>query len=142
MKLGAAAAVTAAFFLAGCGPGDKPAADASAPTPIRSASVTCDGLPDFALLYVDAAVTACTKGPSTVRENHESGTVVYRTKTPAAEILSWYKDQSEVKSLTPSLSTDAMYSARDGEKRTMVVLTSAVEGGTQVTMNWGRDLGL
>jgi hypothetical protein len=140
MKLGVATAALALLFLAGCGPADKPAADA-APTAIKSASMVCNGLPDFALLYVDAAVAACSKGPSPVRPNHESGTVVYTTKTPPAELLQWYKDQSEVKGLTPALSNDSMYSARDGEKRTMMVLTSAKDGVTRVTLNWGHDLG-
>ena len=103
-------------MLAGCGPSDKPAAGAG-PAGIRSASMVCDSLPDFALLYVDAAVAACSKGRSVLSATHETGMVVYTTQTPPAELLAWYRDQTEIKGLLPGPSSETMYSASDGEKR-------------------------
>jgi hypothetical protein len=129
----------AVVLLAGCGP-DKPAADAG-PTAIKSASIVCDSLPDFALLYVDAAVAACSTSRSVLNAAQEKGTVVYTTQVPPAELLAWYRDQTEVKGLAPGLSSETSYSASDGEKRTVTVTAAADEGGTKVTMNWGRDAG-
>lgn len=144
MKSGATAAVLFALLLVGCGKGDKPTADAGAAAPPAAPAVAttgCDSLPDFAPLYAGAVVSGCFKGASTVRDNHDSGTAIFAVTTAPAEVLAWYKAQTAAKGLAPSLSSQTMYSARDGEKRTVMVMTTAKDGGTQVTINWGRDTG-
>lgn len=142
MRFGVTAALAALLLLSACGKGDKPAADAAAPAPTPvAASTQCDSLPDFAPLYAGAVVSGCFKGASTVRENHDSGTAIYAAKATPAEVLAWYKQETAAKGLAPSLASDTMFSARDGEKRTVMILTAAKDGGTQVTVNWGRDTG-
>jgi hypothetical protein len=138
MKLRTAAPLIA-LLLAGCG--GEPAAEAGAgSTPIHAASIQCDALPGFAVLYADAVVTGCFKGPSRIGKNHESGTVIYVTRTAPAEVLTWYKEQASAKALADDLSTETMYSAREGTKRSIMVMTEAQGDGARVTLNWGRDL--
>jgi hypothetical protein len=138
MKLRIAGALLA-LSLAACG--QKPAAEAEAGRPaIHEASVQCGALPGFVVLYADAVVTGCFKGRSNLEQTHESGTVIYTTRTAAPELLTWYKEQAEAKALADHMSSDTMYSARDGANRSIMVTTEAKAGGTQVTLNWGRDL--
>lgn len=142
MKPGVITALAALLLLSACGKGDKPAAEAAAPTASPAvAAAGCDSLPDFAPLYAGAQVSGCFKGASTVRENHDSGTAVFAVKAAPAEVLAWYKQETAAKGLSPSLASDTMFSARDGEKRTVMVMTAAKDGGSQVTINWGRDTG-
>ena len=144
MRFVAPAALTAALLLSACGQADKPAATDAPAKPAAEAAAApakCDSLPDFAPLYADAVVTGCYKGASTVRANHDSGTAIYTTKAAAAEVLGFYKSQAQAKGMADSLSAPTMYSARDGEKRSMMILTKPAAGGTQVTINWGRDTG-
>lgn len=128
-----------ALLLAGCGR-DPPAGPESGATRIHEASVQCDALPDFAVLYVDAVVTACFNGRSTLGGKRENGTVIYTTRTAPEEVLTWYKEQASAKALIDEQLTKTLYSAGDGMKRNLTVFTEPKDGGAKVTLNWSRDL--
>jgi hypothetical protein len=140
MRLAAATVVLGGLLLASCGqkPADQAKAQSIAP-PVNT--VQCGTVPDFVPLYADAVVSGCFKAASRVRPNHDSGTVIYTTSAAPAELLAWYRDQASVKGLTDNLSSSTMYSARDGDKRTVVIRTEARGDGTRATINWGADKG-
>ena len=141
------------FFFAGamlaslgaCGDSNenKPANDS---TPARkvlevraSGPMDCSKLPDFVPLYANAKVSTCVSGGG-ADPGHESGTVIYTVAAEPAAILAWYKNKADGAGLPKVISTDAMYGAREGSKRSIMVMTDKQATATKVTVNWGRDL--
>ena len=62
----------------------------------------------------------------------------------ATEVTARSKGRAAASGLKDNLASatpNPMYSARDGEKRSFMLMTEPnAGGGTQVTVNWGRDL--
>ncbi|CAN5518802.1 hypothetical protein BH09PSE4_BH09PSE4_01910 [soil metagenome] len=127
--------------LNGCG-GPVPASNDSAPEAAATAATgaaECSNHPDFVVAYADAKFIGCFRGGSPI-PHHESGTIIYTTAASALTIQGWYKGQAIVSGMHDGLRSENMYSARDGTKRTFMVLTAPAASGTKVTLNWGRDL--
>ncbi len=103
------------------------------------APVDCTRLPDFVPLYAGARVETCVSGPAS-EPRRESGTVVYTTDARAEEVMAWYKDKATGDGLVTALSTETLFSARDGSRRTVMAMVETVRGTTKVTLNWGRDI--
>lgn len=118
---------------------DRGPAAANAIVGAGAAPVDCSELPGFVPLYGDARVETCVSGPG-VDPKHESGTVIYTTGATPAAVLAWYKEKAAAEGLAPALSSETMFSAREGSKRSLMAMTQTVKGATKVTLNWGRDL--
>lgn len=136
----------AMLTIGGCEAGnDNQASDERGPATTSSVAAAggkpadCADLPGFVPLYGDARVETCVSGPG-VDPRHESGTVIYTTGATPAAILAWYKDKTAAEGLAPALSSETMFSAREGSKRSLMAMTQTVKGATKVTLNWGRDL--
>jgi hypothetical protein len=130
----------------GCEAGNdnQTGADERGPTTTASVAASgskpadCSKLPEFVPLYADARIETCVAGPG-VDAGRESGTVIYTTGATPDAVIAWYKDKTAGDGLAPTLSTQTMLSARDGNKRTLMTLVETVKGATKVTLNWGRD---
>ena len=102
--------------------------------------VPCDDRPDFAPVRDDARITTCTSGPTA--GGLTSGTIIYTTAADPRAVKDWAKEQVRGAGLTGNIEADTphpMYSAREGTRRTMMLLTEPHGGGTRVTVNWGRE---
>lgn len=136
----------AVLTLGGCDAGndnhsgdDRGAAAAAMTAASMDAPVNCTSLPDFVPLYADARVETCVSGPAG-EPRRESGTVVYTTSATPEAVMAWYKDKATGDGLVPALSTETLFSARDGSSRTVMAMVETVRGTTKVTLNWGRDI--
>jgi hypothetical protein len=131
--------------LGGCGEsGETKAANDAQPAKkvtevLAGGPMDCSKLPDFVPLYADAKVTTCVSGGG-VDPGHESGTVIYTVAAEPAAVLAWYKNKADSAGLPKVISTDTIYAAREGSKRSVMAMTEKLAIGTRVTLNWGRDL--
>lgn len=117
--------------------GNAAMADRTAPTSgTATASVACDNLPDHIALLDDAKVSLCTRGKPF--PDRESGTIIYTTAKPAADVLGWYKQRAHDAGFSDGVTTPATYSVVPKGGKSMMVLTEASGSGTQVTVNWGH----
>lgn len=104
-----------------------------------AAAADCSNRPDFVPVYEGARITTCvSSGDGTPR--HVSGTIVYVVKADPAEVLSWSRAQANASGLGQRLSTATMYSAGEESKRSLMIITEPMEGGTRATVNWGRGI--
>ena len=136
----------AALTLSGCEAGnDNATAEDRGPTTTASVAgsglsrADCGNLPDFVPLYADARIKTCVSGPA-AEPRRESGTVIYTTGAAPDVVIAWYKEKAAVNGLTPALTTETLFSARDGSKRSIMSMVKTVGGETKVTVNWGQDL--
>jgi hypothetical protein len=113
---------------------------AAAGTPAAvAAAVDCSNKPDFVPVYQDAQITTCVSGEDGL-PRHVSGTIVYLTKKTPAEVLGWSREQVNASGLGQRLSTPTQYSAGEETRRSVMVLVEPMNGGTRVTVNWGRGV--
>ena len=138
----------AMLSLGGCeASNDNQSSEKRGPTTTATAAVAsagnapadCSKLPDFVPLYADARIETCVSGPAG-EPRRESGTVIYTTGATPEAIIAWYRDKAAIDGLVPALSTQTLFSARDGGKRSMMAMVENVRGATKVTLNWGRDI--
>ena len=71
-------------------------------------------------------------------EPGESGTIIYTTAKPAADVLGWYTQHAHDAGFSDGVTTPATYSVVPKGGKSMMVLTEASGSGTQVTVNWGH----
>lgn len=101
----------------------------------------CSGLPDFVTFYSDARAKACMP-VGAVKPHHRSGTIMFATDLAKADVIAWYRDRAHAAGLKDSIANPGMmYSARDGDKRSMMVIVNDgdANGKTSVQINWGYD---
>jgi hypothetical protein len=132
-------ALFAVTGLAGCG-GDKAAEQEGASANAVAAAgdaVECTGLPDHVALMPDAKVSLCTRAEAI--PGRISGTVIFTTASNPDAVIAFYKEKTAAAGLQPGITAPGAYSAREGTKRTMMVLPEAAGSGSKVSLNWGQD---
>ncbi len=135
-------AVGLAVLLAGCG-GAKPAANTkgsdivTAVTGGVQGSNDCSRNPDFAPVYAGATIKVCSMAHFDATAK-DAGSFNYTTPVAPAVVLAWSKEQAVKAGLTERLSTDKMFSAGEGSKRTLMVMALPDGTGSRVTVNWGK----
>lgn len=97
----------------------------------------CSKNPDFVPIYAGATIRICSNAHFDAM-HRTSGTVAYGTSAAPAEVLAWSKEQAAKAGLTARLSTDKMFSAGEGSKRTMMVMALPEGTGSKVNVNWGK----
>lgn len=97
----------------------------------------CSKNPDFVPIYAGGTIRVCSNAHFDAMHK-TSGTVAYGTSAAPAEVLAWSKEQAAKAGLTERLSTDKMFSAGEGTKRTMMVMALPEGTGSKVTVNWGK----
>jgi hypothetical protein len=115
----------------------KTGADGSAEVVVgNAATASCADKPDYVPLYADAKLLTCVSG-KVEATGRTSGTLVYTSAAAPAAVLAWSKEQATKAGLSQRLSTETMFSAGEGNKRTLAVMAAGVESGSQITVNWG-----
>lgn len=112
------------------------AATVSSPAP---AVVDCSGKPDFAPVEAGATITTCTQG-DIAATGKTSGTIIYTSASAPAAVLAAAKAHATGAGLKVNIENETMVSASEGQ-RTLMVMAAAQDGGSQVTVNWGRPKG-
>ncbi|MFM5929480.1 MAG: hypothetical protein ACKOPQ_01075 [Novosphingobium sp.] len=108
-------------------------------------AVTCSDLPPHVALLAGARISLCTRAETS--PGHVSGTIVMTSGEAPDAVIAFYKTNAKAAGIPDSIANadpqpgmGPMYSARDGSKRSFMVLTRPAEGGmTEVTVNWGMD---
>ncbi|MFM6931851.1 MAG: hypothetical protein ACKOUT_06365 [Novosphingobium sp.] len=145
MKPIATVAVLAfALLTAGCGSSDGGASSAVAEA-ATGTSALCENLPPHVALPADARISLCTRNESS--PGHRSGAILLSTEQAPDAIIAFYKAKARqagipdsVSNTSPRTGMGPMYSAREGTKRSFMVMTRPIDGGrTEVTLNWGAD---
>lgn len=141
-------AIAILAILGGCGGGDEPGANdqstaASAIPAASTANMTadCDARPDFVPVYAGAKFDFCVTGKG-VEPGRESGTVVYTTSADPKSVKGWAIGEAVAKGLVKALDSDtpsAMFSARSGDRRSLMVIAEPDPAGSRITVNWGRQ---
>jgi hypothetical protein len=121
-----------ALLVAGCGPSAT-----STDTAIAGAE-DCGKKPAFVPLYADAKVTLCSANHDDATRR-DSGMILYASAAAPAAVLAWSKAEAAKAGLAERLSTPEMFSAGEGDRRTVMVMAAAKGTGSQVTLNWGRE---
>lgn len=103
-----------------------------------SGSNNCDKNPDFAPIYAGAAISVCSSAHIEAT-GRDSGTVSYTTPAAPAAVLAWSKEQATKSGLTQRAADDKMFSAGEGNKRTLMVMALPEGTGSRVTVNWGKQ---
>jgi hypothetical protein len=97
----------------------------------------CSKKPDFAPVYAGGTIRVCSSAHFDAA-NRTSGTVSYTTAAAPAAVLAWSKEQAAKAGLAERLSTDKMFSAGEGARRTLMVMALPDGSGSRVTVNWGK----
>lgn len=97
----------------------------------------CSKNPDFVPIYAGGTIRICSNAHFDATHK-TSGMVSYGTTAAPAAVLAWSKEQAAKAGLTERLSTDKMFSAGEGSKRTMMVMALPEGTGSKVTVNWGK----
>lgn len=139
-------------LLAGCGSGAPKADSVSDPVaqnvieatakgvPAKvAAAADCGNRPDFVPVYAGAQITTCASGADG-QPQHVSGNIVYWVQAEPADVLGWSREQANASGLGQRLSTPTLYSAGEKAKRSVEIRVEPLNGGTRVTINWGRDV--
>jgi hypothetical protein len=109
-------------------------------TPAAIAAATdCGNRPDFVPVYEGAQITTCVSGADGI-PRHVSGNIVYLTHAAPAEVLGWSRAQANASGLVPGPSTPTSYSAGEKTERNVRISVEPMNGGTRVTLNWGRGV--
>lgn len=144
-----------ALLLAGCGGGTtstttstttntssasrEPASDAKMSDPMTASggSNDCSKNPDFAPVYPGAKISICS---STHFDNtgKDAGSFHYTTEAAPAVVLAFGKEVATKAGLTARISTETMFSAGEGNNRTMAMFVTPEGSGSKVTVNWGH----
>ena len=102
---------------------------------ITAGAENCASKPDYVPVYAGAAIKACVAGDAMGRH---SGSVTYTVGAAPATVLAWSKDEGAKAGFTQRLLSDSMYSATQGEKRTLAVIVTPEGSGSSVIVNWGE----
>lgn len=132
-------AILAALLLAGCG-GEKKAEQAEASAnavAVGGETVECTGLPEHVALLPDAKVSVCTRGEA--MPGRISGSVVYSTASNPDAVIAFYKEKTAAAGLQPGISAPGTFSAREGTRRTVMIMPEVEGTGSKVRLNWGQD---
>jgi hypothetical protein len=97
----------------------------------------CSKNPDFVPIYAGGTIRICSNAHLDSL-HRTSGMVAYGTSAAPAAVLAWSKEQAAKAGLAERLSTDKMFSAGEGNKRTMMVMALPEGTGSKVTVNWGK----
>lgn len=132
-----------AALLSACG--GRPAVDNTASaTETRAAEILsangsndCKKNPDFAPVYTDAKISVCSSAHFDAT-GKDAGTVSYSSAAAPAVILAWSKEHATKAGLAERISNDKMFSAGEGQKRTIMVMALPEGSGSKVTVNWGK----
>jgi len=121
-----------AVALGGCRP------SVTATDTVIAGAEDCGKKPVFVPLYADAKVTLCSSGHDDATRK-DSGMLLYTSAAAPAAVLAWSKAEAAKAGLAERLTTPEMFSAGDGEKRTVMIMAAPKGSGSQVTLNWGRE---
>lgn len=143
-SIATAAALAFALLMAGCGSSDTGASTSVAEAGTGT-SALCENLPPHVALPADARISLCTQNETS--PGHRSGAILLTTEQAPDAIIAFYKAKAKearipdsISNNTPQQGMGPMYSAREGTKRSFMVITRPVDGGrTEVTLNWGAD---
>ena len=102
---------------------------------ITAGAENCATKPDFVPVHAGASIKACVAGDALGRH---SGSITYMVAAAPAAVLAWSKAEGDKAGLKQNLLTDSMYSAGDGEKRTLAVIVTPEGSGSSVIVNWGQ----
>lgn len=130
-----------AATLSACGSGTPASTGGNsmaAPKKAAAETIACDHLPDHITLLDDAKVSLCTRGKPF--PDRESGTIIYATAKSPADVIDWYRNHAHDAGFNDGISTATTYSVVPKEGKSMMVLTRVVDGGSQVTINWGHTI--
>ncbi|MDF7774247.1 hypothetical protein P1X14_03210 [Sphingomonas sp. AOB5] len=97
----------------------------------------CAKNPDFAPIYTDAKINVCSSAHFDAT-GKDAGTVSYSSAAAPAVILAWSKEHATKSGLAERISNDKMFSAGEGNKRTIMVMALPEGSGSKVTVNWGK----
>ena len=115
-----------------------PAASPTSPWVKPSKPMTCEGLPDFAILAPDAAIDFCFV--SQASPTFGGGNVNYMTKLSPDAVIALYRNKAKSSGMADTPLTDkpgATYAANDATKRTIsVVIKPDSDGQTEVRLKW------
>lgn len=98
----------------------------------------CSSKPDFAPVYPGGVISICNAAQIGSASKH-AGSVLYTTTASPAEVLAYAKEETAKSGLAPRLSTNNMFSAGEGLKRTMMTHVEVRDGTTHVVLNWGTS---
>jgi len=124
--------IVLALLLSGCGPrgGDLPGDTAIAGAP------DCGKKPGFVSIQPDAKVLVCSVSHE---PRKDSGTLIYTTATAPAALLATVKDAAVKAGLEEKISTPETFSAGQGDRRSLTVMASPKDAGSQITLMWSRE---
>lgn len=132
-----------AALLSACG-GKQAADNTVSATETRVAEILsangsndCKKNPDFAPVYTDAKISVCSSAHFDAT-GKDAGTVSYSTAAAPATVLAWSKEHATKSGLAERISNDKMFSAGEGQKRTIMVMALPDGSGSKVTVNWGK----
>jgi hypothetical protein len=141
------AILLAAMLLAGCGGGQPTAATTSVTSDGNTVTVAtggeaaagtdCSAKPDFAPIYPGGTIILCNSAHMAAT-GKDAGSAIYRTSAAPATVLAWVKQQTAKSGLAPRIETASMFSAGEGNKRTIMTHVEAEGSGTRVVLNWGK----
>lgn len=100
------------------------------------AGIECANKPDFAPVYAGSTILTCVSG-GTQDGKRESGSVFYSNPAAAAAILAWSKAEVVKAGFEPRLETQQMFSATNGDQRSIMVMVNPKDSGTEVSVSWG-----
>lgn len=124
--------IVVALLLTGCGSrgGDLPGDTAIAGAP------DCGKKPAFVALQADAKVLVCSVSHE---PRKDSGTVIYTSAAAPAALLAAVKDAAIKAGLEERISTPETFSAGQGDRRSLTVMASPKDAGSQITVMWSRE---
>lgn len=97
----------------------------------------CSKNPDFAPVYAGGEIRVCSSAHFDATQK-ASGSFSYATSAAPAAVLAWSKAQADKAGLAQRISTDKMYSAGEGTKRSLVIFARPDGAGSRVTVNWTK----
>lgn len=97
----------------------------------------CSKNPDFAPVYAGGTIKVCSSAHFDATKK-TSGSFSYTTPAAPAEVLAFSKEQATKSGLSERIASDKMYSAGEGTKRSLVVITLPDGSGTRATVNWTK----
>ncbi len=137
------AILVTAVLLAGCGGASKTTVttvDGNTVTVSTGGTIAgkdCSSKPDFAPLYPGGTITICNAAHFDAT-GKDAGSILYTTSATPQAVLAFAKQETAKSGLAPRLDLPNMFSAGEGNKRTMMVHVEAKPDGTHVVLNWGK----
>ena len=137
------------LLLAACG-GGAPKDDGTVKATVGGSSTTetalgkldagnaaCADKPEFVPIYAGATILTCSAA-DIAATGRLSGSIIYTTTAKPAAVLAWVKQAAAKAGLEKRLETETMFSAGEGQKRTLAIFVEAKDPGTHVVTNWGQ----